>query len=1359
MNLISNYIATGRCPRVGQLSFVLFLYLGCLPMQVFAQDTRLVCDFKTHVYQNENYHYVQAVELLPGFEFTAGEDANGFTVESATKAGVSEQERTEACEERVPFGMTTIYVKKENIREESELTELTEEELITMTEYVDGLGRGLQEVIKEASPQKRDMIQPTIYDQYGRAQRSLMGYTSTTTDASFHPQALEEQLDFFENGLTRVEDSDKPFADVFFEPSPLNRVIEAGAQGEQWQLESDNIRENHIETNVANEVRFWREDENGDYISDSFYPENTLIKTLYTDEQGNRTISFVDPFGLEVYTRAEESGEGTETRFAETYKIYDDFLRLVHVISPEGVVEMNTTNNYTIQNTPTTFEDNWVNSYAYDVRHRTVEMRMQGSEVKEVVYDRYNREVTFRNAEQRALNEWSFVKYDYLGRPVTNGIHDQNTFNPQSRENMAMLVAQTYATQEDWVSFEVKTESNEATYTETNSFPNNNTEVLNTTFYDHLDFNNDGVDDHAFTFTFLGNDEVEDFTLNKVTGTKTRIVGTANELERVIFYDEYQRGIQVRENNELNLALQDYVEVRYNDEYEFEETAEFRSVAGNQVLIKTRSEYDHLSRLTSMFQANEVYNNVTGGVPNNTNLPEIKICEYTYNELGIVIEKNINEKVENTFLQSMDYSYNIRGWMTHMNNSTLTNDGLTNNDVNDLFGMELLYTNTINNQTRDVADGNDPRFDGLLSGVKWQTKHTTSSNNPQRERSYNFQYDKLNRLTDASYAAKGNDNTWLEEQGAYDAGYSYDLNGNMKSLFRYALQNENEQRELIDDLVFSYENQNRDFGNRLQQVIDQSTSIDRAQGYRQQSGVANSYTHNQNGNITFDVHQNVAMFYNQYLNLTTKVERSPTEYIEYTLTGLGERLAKRTVENGVTTSHLHYIGSCVYDFEELQYYLFPEGRARVANAEFTYEYHIKDHLGNVRVMFEEDTQTGEAIVTQENHYYPYGLKIEGIINNQPIPSNQNTWLFNGQEFQNELGLNWYAFHLRCYDPSVGRWFEQDPYNEFFTPYNGMGDNPTNLIDVDGGRTWVFNNKGDFIGIIEDNLVNAAVIVPSGLTGANRRIVKLANVRSQDARNNAANLLRNDKLSIAYNLDAINTFYNQTSNVKVYDKNGQEKNAEHATLLIQDAGGLITTSSYFHTSYEARSVDLKLTYYRTPKEEQNIAVADLHSHANSEKAGYEGAGPSFEDNEFPSRPHAKNGVPNVVVDHNNIYFYYGHGSHDKGEEGRFHYKYGNNKKTTRNSFHAGYYLFKISRQDISSNSTATGLMDKNAPTRTVGNPGALNTESSNHTNNSSRNFSSNSSSSNGGNRRFNRRRGTRTPNVVNGHGFNRHFGGF
>jgi hypothetical protein len=70
-----------------------------------------------------------------------------------------------------------------------------------------------------------------------------------------------------------------------------------------------------------------------------------------------------------------------------------------------------------------------------------------------------------------------------------------------------------------------------------------------------------------------------------------------------------------------------------------------------------------------------------------------------------------------------------------------------------------------------------------------------------------------------------------------------------------------------------------------------------------------------------------------------------------------------------------------------------------------------------------------------------------------------------------------AFELRLWDGRLGRWLTVDPYGEFFSPYVGMGNNPINLIDPDGGQTDTdFKNKktGDVIHF-EDG-INQVILV-------------------------------------------------------------------------------------------------------------------------------------------------------------------------------------------------------------------------------------------------------------------------------------------
>ncbi|WP_321299036.1 RHS repeat-associated core domain-containing protein [Marinifilum fragile] len=127
------------------------------------------------------------------------------------------------------------------------------------------------------------------------------------------------------------------------------------------------------------------------------------------------------------------------------------------------------------------------------------------------------------------------------------------------------------------------------------------------------------------------------------------------------------------------------------------------------------------------------------------------------------------------------------------------------------------------------------------------------------------------------------------------------------------------------------------------------------------------------------------------------------------------------------------------------------GNRRVKKSDYgTYFYTLKDHLGHTRVVVDE-----EENVIQETAYYPYG----GIIADLSTKNKYN-YLYTGKEFIDSLGVNWYDYHARYYDPEVGRWFAIDPSLQAASPYMAMGNNPMIYIDADG-RTWkIFEKIGD-----------------------------------------------------------------------------------------------------------------------------------------------------------------------------------------------------------------------------------------------------------------------------------------------------------
>ena len=150
------------------------------------------------------------------------------------------------------------------------------------------------------------------------------------------------------------------------------------------------------------------------------------------------------------------------------------------------------------------------------------------------------------------------------------------------------------------------------------------------------------------------------------------------------------------------------------------------------------------------------------------------VAQYDYNELGQVVDKKLHKTSSGAFLQSVDYRYNIRGWLSSINNAGLNNDGVTNDDTNDYFGIELLY------HRKDAGIGNSVRYDGSITASKWNIYGSTGQTN---QRSYNYTYDKSDRVRAGTFKAN-NGTVWTKETNTLNESLNYDHNGNILNLQR-----------------------------------------------------------------------------------------------------------------------------------------------------------------------------------------------------------------------------------------------------------------------------------------------------------------------------------------------------------------------------------------------------------------------------------------------------------------------------------------------------------------------------------------------------------------------------------------------
>lgn len=110
-----------------------------------------------------------------------------------------------------------------------------------------------------------------------------------------------------------------------------------------------------------------------------------------------------------------------------------------------------------------------------------------------------------------------------------------------------------------------------------------------------------------------------------------------------------------------------------------------------------------------------------------------------------------------------------------------------------------------------------------------------------------------------------------------------------------------------------------------------------------------------------------------YLNLPAIITTSvnTTQKVEYLYDAMGNKLAKRV--DGIAAATEYYMGDVVLKgtLFGVKYLLTPEGRATKSSGLYTYEYHLKDHLGNTRVVFTDENNDNTPEVLQVDNYYPF----------------------------------------------------------------------------------------------------------------------------------------------------------------------------------------------------------------------------------------------------------------------------------------------------------------------------------------------------------------------------------------------------
>jgi RHS repeat-associated protein len=973
--------------------------------------------------------------------------------------------------------------------EENLPTNPTLDQAVVQVGYFDGLGRPIQSIAQGQGVDNNNIVTHTAYDEYGRQTKEFLPYVSGDQSLDYILGAGTAVSNFYNTEY--YQNTTNPFSEKQLENSPLNRVLKQAAPGEDWEMGKGHEIKFGYEANGEAEVLkygveiTWNINTKVfdiELINDTnYYDANQLYKNITWDENtakgaNERTVEYKDKEGRVVLKRV-FANVNNQVIEHDTYYVYDKFGNLTYVIPP--VVE-----------TGANISNETLNAlcyqYKYDERNRLVAKKIPGKQWEYIVYDNLDRiRATgpvlspFTNFTGANAKGWLITKYDAFNRPIMTGWMQQSTISETERLSLqnsinAITLSDTKSSSDILVN-NVKYRYNNASY------PTTNYHILTINYYDNYLYWNAPTD-----FSNVLGQIVKSNLKGMPSGSWVRVLEASTNVNGNLSYSLYK-------DDHMNTPIKSVTKYYSGGYTQTESLVDFagevqqtitkhkKATASTEMVINEQFTYSPQGRLlTHTHQIN--------------NEPLEYLTVNNYDDLGQLTSKEVGGQADNP-LQTVDYKYNIRGWLTQINDPFKVMDG--GND--DLFAFGIQYQNP--------EEGANALFNGNISETYWKSR--TDS----QKRMYGYEYDGLNRLTLASYQ-----NVDQNINDSFNEQLNYDKNGNIQSLQR----NGGEENSLfvtpIDNLSYFYDAQNK---NLLLKVVDLTNS---SQGFKDDgtgtvaSDTNDDYRYDLNGNMTYDENKNITSIVYNHLNLPVSINFGTGSSIVYMYDATGVKLKK--VVNTYspiqpTISITEYINGFQYNNNEMQFFPTSEGYVNCTTAAsimyYNYVYNYTDHLGNIRMSYTWDEEIQGLSVLEEHHYYPFGLEHSGYISAKKqfeaklvevtlpeggkisifkprviqVVNSGYQYQYNGKEWQDELGLAWYDYGARNYDAALGRWMNIDPLAEeypSYSPYVYVYNNPLKFIDptgMEGVDEWEIDKYGKITNVKETDTDSFYMIDDNG----------------------------------------------------------------------------------------------------------------------------------------------------------------------------------------------------------------------------------------------------------------------------------------
>lgn len=906
-------------------------------------------------------------------------------------------------------------------------------------QYYDGLGRPKQIVNIKTSPLGKDVVTPILYDASGRKTREYLPVPQqSTNDGAIYPQTLGLS-DFPVGDPTGTYTNEKAFSEKQLENSPLDRILRQKQVGIAW--DSKPVQFGYDTNTIGDAVKkytivtSWEDKAIKNSVSQSInYGNAQLYKNIITDEDGNATIEFKNGEGQVLLVRKVISA----TENADTYYVYNEYNQLAFVIPPKAAVVLD----------PNSVLNDLCYQYRYDSWNRLVEKKLPGKGWEYMVYDKADRLVMTQDAVMKPSGKWLFTKYDKFSRIVYTGIADIGAqfVRIQVQDSVDYYINQGQPANEDRNTTGF-TNSGMSVYYGNAVYPTTIDKVLSVNYYDtypSYNFNPAFPTDILNEPTLTGTPDPDGLSTKSLPVMNLiKNIEDDNWTRNYTYYDKKGRTVGSYSINHLGGRTKVDSKLTFVGVVQQTVTRHKRLDTDTDRLITENFTYDPQNRLST--HTHQVDNN-----------PVEYLTQNTYNELSQITNKKVGGTTASSPLQDIIYNYNIRGWMTKINDPANLNGKL--------FGYEMRYNNPVSS---NIAPGS---FNGNIAEVDW-----ANSKDGILKR-YNYEYDNLNRLKNAFYKepTTGNSNY-------FDEYLTYDLNGNIMTLKRFAPLAFSLTATKIDDLEYQYA------GNRLDQVIENDPNNT---GYE---GGNNFIDYDLNGSMINMKDKGINAIGYNYLSLSDSYSITQSDPfggvssfgLDYLYRADGLKVRKTNTSGGnrgnttITTNITDYLDGFQYTYSEItqctwcrtsvafEQEAFKDGGLIdstkpitpkwvldfVSTAEgfysFTenrYIYQYKDHLGNSRVSYAKKSD-GSLEITDTNNYYAFGANHIG--GTKSSLGGYRSYKYNGKELQ-ETGF--YDYGTRFYMADIGRWGVVDPLADKmrrYSPYNYAFDNPIRFIDPDG----------------------------------------------------------------------------------------------------------------------------------------------------------------------------------------------------------------------------------------------------------------------------------------------------------------------